>query len=81
MTEESNKTITAADVLQRYREEVLLEFLNLPLNDVNQRGHFGDCPIHIAARRGEALEKQRRSSEWHVAPGGAAKVTRSRGLR
>jgi uncharacterized protein len=53
MTEESNKKITAGDVLRRYREDVLLEFLNLPLNDVNERGHFGDRPIHIAARRGE----------------------------
>ena len=44
---------TAGDVLRRYREDVLLEFLNLPLNDVNERGHFGDRPIDIAARRDE----------------------------
>ena len=30
MTDESIKKITAADVLRRYREEVHLEFLDLP---------------------------------------------------
>jgi hypothetical protein len=38
MTDESETRITAADVLQCYREEILLEFLDLPLDDVNQRG-------------------------------------------
>jgi uncharacterized protein len=52
MTEGSDKKLTAADVLRRYREHILLEFLDLPLDDVNQRGHFGDRPIHIAAFRG-----------------------------
>jgi ankyrin repeat protein len=56
MTDESAKKITAADVLQRYREEILLEFLDLPLDDVNQAGHFGDRPIHIAARRGNVAD-------------------------
>jgi ankyrin repeat protein len=56
MTDESAKKITAADVLQRYREEILLEFLDLPLDDVNQRGHFGDRPIHIAAFRGNVAD-------------------------
>ena len=56
MTDESLKKITAADVLRRYREEVHLEFLDLPLYDVNQRGHFGDRPIHLAARRGNVAD-------------------------
>jgi ankyrin repeat protein len=56
MTDESIKKITAADVLRRYREEVHLEFLDLPLYDVNQRGHFGDRPIHLAARRGNVAD-------------------------
>jgi uncharacterized protein len=56
MTDESIKRITAADVLRRYREEVHLEFLDLPLYDVNQRGHFGDRPIHLAARRGDIAD-------------------------
>jgi uncharacterized protein len=56
MTDESINRITAADVLRRYREEILLEFLDLPLDDVNQRGHFGDRPIHIAAFRGSVAD-------------------------
>jgi len=56
MTDESIKRNTAADVLRRYREDDLVEFIGLPLNDVNQRGHFGDRPIHIAAFRGNVAD-------------------------
>lgn len=56
MTNESLKKITADDVLRRYREEVHLGFLDLLLYDVNERGHFGDRPIHLAARRGNVAD-------------------------
>lgn len=44
--------LTATDVLQRYTEEDLPEFCELALTDVNQRGNFGNYPIHVAAIRG-----------------------------
>ena len=56
MPNESEKRPTAEDVLRRLRDHVLLEFLGLPLNDVNQRGHFGDRPIHIIAFRGDVAD-------------------------
>jgi len=33
-----------------------VEFLELPLDDVNQRGNFGDYPIHVTAMRGDVDE-------------------------
>lgn len=45
-------SLTASDVLQRYIEEDLPEFCELLLDDVNQRGNFGNAPIHVAATRG-----------------------------
>jgi len=48
--------LTAEDVLQRYRDDDLLEYCDGPLIDVNQRGLFGDFPIHIAAVRGDLEE-------------------------
>lgn len=33
-------------------EELLPEFINLKLTDVNQHGHFGDTPLHVACIRG-----------------------------
>ncbi|MBI3380495.1 MAG: ankyrin repeat domain-containing protein [Aquabacterium sp.] len=50
--------MTAQDVLARYLEEALPDFADLPSLDVNQRGRFESCPLHIAATRGSAEEVQ-----------------------
>ena len=44
--------MTAKEVLDSYIKDDLPEFFGLPLIDVNQRGHFGDYPLHIACTRG-----------------------------
>ena len=44
--------VTVDEVLERYREEELPEFVGLPLRDVNQVGNFGDSPLKVAAVRG-----------------------------
>lgn len=44
--------MNAQDVLRRYAEEELPEFVDIDLQDVNQRGNFGDMPIHVACTRG-----------------------------
>jgi len=46
----------AADVLQRYIDEGLPEFIEVVLTHVNQRGTFGNTPLHVACTRG-ALEE------------------------
>jgi ankyrin repeat protein len=43
--------VTAADVLSRYNEETLPDFLE-PLTDVNQIGGCDNRPIHLASYRG-----------------------------
>ena len=48
--------LTAAEVLQRYKEEELPEFCEVALKDVNQIGNFGERPLHIAASRGNLEE-------------------------
>ena len=48
--------LTASEVLRRYKEEWLPEFLELKLEDANQRGNFGDRPIHVACIRGNVAE-------------------------
>jgi uncharacterized protein len=48
--------LTAAEVLRRYQEEELPEFVELKLEDVNQRGNIGDRPIHVASVRGNVAE-------------------------
>src|ERR1041385_1851699 len=48
--------LTAADVLKRYKDEELPEFAEILLEDVNQKGNFGNLPIHVAAVRGESEE-------------------------
>jgi ankyrin repeat protein len=48
--------LTAAEVLRRYKEEDLPEFVERPLEDVNQVGNFGNYPIHVAAVRGALHE-------------------------
>ncbi len=50
--------LTAKDVLKRYMDEDLPEFCELRLVDINQRGNFGNCPIHVASVRGNVLELQ-----------------------
>jgi uncharacterized protein len=44
--------MNAKDVLLRYTTEHLPEFADRVLSDVNQRGLFGDTPLHVAATRG-----------------------------
>jgi ankyrin repeat protein len=46
----------AEDVLKRYKDEDVVDFLELPLTDVNQRGHHGTTPLHIASTRGDIEE-------------------------
>ncbi len=46
----------AREVLQRYIEERHPEFLDVELNDVNQRGLFGNTVLHLAAWRGNLEE-------------------------
>jgi len=51
-----SKPLTAAEVLYRYREEELPEFLGIDLENVNQIGNSGDRPLHVAAVRGNMDE-------------------------
>jgi len=48
--------LTALEVLRRYREEELPEFLGITLKDVNQVGNSGDRPLHVAIFRGNMDE-------------------------
>src|ERR1700722_2525199 len=48
--------LTAMDVLRRYREEELPEFLGTALENVNQAGNSGDRPLHVAIFRGRMDE-------------------------
>jgi ankyrin repeat protein len=52
MTDAGRTRLTAADVLRRYQDEDLPEFVERQLTDVNQVGNFGNYPIHVAAVRG-----------------------------
>jgi ankyrin repeat protein len=56
VTDDNRRTLTAAEVLQRYTEELLPSFADVPLRDVNQVGRFGDRPLHIACVRGNMQE-------------------------
>ncbi|MEQ1920218.1 MAG: ankyrin repeat domain-containing protein [Elusimicrobiota bacterium] len=51
-----NKKLSAQVVLQRYIAEDLPEFVGISLNDVNQKGGFGNAPLNIAATRGDVEE-------------------------
>jgi ankyrin repeat protein len=44
------------EVLRRYKEEELPEFIGIPLENVNQAGNSGDRPLHVAATRGNLQE-------------------------
>jgi ankyrin repeat protein len=48
--------LTAAEVLQRYKDEDLPAFSGIVLTDVNQVGLFGERPLDVAAVRGNAEE-------------------------
>ncbi len=48
--------LTAQDVLRRYLDEELPDFVDRPLTDVNMVGRFGSTPLHVAAVRGDAEE-------------------------
>jgi len=48
--------LTAMDVLRRYRDEQLPEFLGIALENVNQAGNSGDRPLHVAIIRGKMDE-------------------------
>lgn len=48
--------LTARDVLSRYMEEDLPEFLGVKLIDVNQKGLHGSTPLSVAATRGDVEE-------------------------
>lgn len=48
--------LSAAEVLQRYKDEELPAFSGIDLIDVNQIGLFGEHPLDIAAARGNVEE-------------------------
>ncbi len=53
MCADRQQGLTAAQVLQKYTDDRLPEFLNRPVEDVNQVGITGDRPIHVACIRGD----------------------------
>jgi ankyrin repeat protein len=55
-TNDSSRRLTAAEVLRRYKDEELPAFLEIPLEDVNEVGHSGDRPLHVASVRGNMDE-------------------------
>jgi ankyrin repeat protein len=52
MCPEKPSKLTAAQVLRKYTDDALPEFLDRPVQDVNQVGITGDRPIHVACIRG-----------------------------
>jgi hypothetical protein len=48
----NSKSLTASQVLRRYKDEDLPAFCEIPLEDVNQVGNFGERPLHVASSRG-----------------------------
>lgn len=48
--------LKAEDVLRRYKDEELPAFCEIPLEDVNQVGNFGERPLHVASARGNMEE-------------------------
>jgi ankyrin repeat protein len=48
--------LSAQEVLARYKSEDLPEFAELDLREVNQKGNFGNTPLHVAAVRGRLEE-------------------------
>jgi uncharacterized protein len=52
MCPEKRGKLTAAQVLRKYTDDALPEFLARPVQDVNQVGITGDRPIHVECIRG-----------------------------
>ena len=50
------KRLTAAEVLERYKDEDLPAFCGVELKDVNQVGLSGERPLDVAACRGDLGE-------------------------
>jgi ankyrin repeat protein len=50
--DKSERRITAAEVLRRYKEEDLPAFSEITLDSVNQVGNFGERPLNVASVRG-----------------------------
>jgi hypothetical protein len=48
--------LSAAEVIRRYKDEDLPAFAEMELTDVNQAGIFGECPLDVAACRGNLEE-------------------------
>ena len=46
----------ADEVLRRYVDEGIPEFMGIPLLDVNQKGGFGNTPLNLACTRGSLDE-------------------------
>jgi ankyrin repeat protein len=44
--------MNADEVLARYSEEDLQEFVEMPLTSIEQVGRFGNRPLHVACVRG-----------------------------
>jgi uncharacterized protein len=58
MTTQQNNdgSLTAVEVLRRYKDEALPAFAEIPLDDVNQIGNFGERPLNVASVRGRLEE-------------------------
>jgi ankyrin repeat protein len=54
----SHAKMEARQVLERYRAEDILEFVECELIDVNQKGNDGSTPLHVACQR-NSLEEAR----------------------
>ena len=54
--DKSERRITAAEALRRYRDEDLPAFSGIPLGSVNQVGNFGERPLNVASVRGKLEE-------------------------
>lgn len=52
----SRRELTAAEVLRRYKDEQLMEFSEIPIEDINQVGSLGDRPLNVACARGNLDE-------------------------
>ncbi len=52
MSQDELHRLTAAEVLQRFKDEDLPAFVEMALTDVNQVGNFGERPLDVAAVRG-----------------------------
>lgn len=52
MCPENPTRLSAAQVLQKYSNDELPDFYPGPIKDVNQVGHNGDRPIHVACIQG-----------------------------